>query len=296
MSIFYSKPYPVFGAVAAGDPPTSWEYLASYISNATWTAPDTAWYKLFVWGGSANGVAGGTSSSSASGTFSGGNGGRGGNTGGFSAHQVWLKKNDTIPISFSSGIATVGVSGSDLYIRCTAGGNTSSNPGSATGGNIANLSGAVGGNGGVGAQRYYSSGRPWLRRARTSGSQGGNSGANGGSVYGPSTASPQLEVDYATGGSGGGGARAVGQSYASNYINSMSSYKGGNGGKELSYRPDINGTAGSSVPAIVASSSIKVTGAGSGGGGGTWVSDTVLGTGGSGGNGQGACVIIERGA
>ncbi len=57
MATVYSKPYPS-AILGAGPIPTNWIYQTSYISNATFTAPDRGWYKLFIWGGSGNGIAG----------------------------------------------------------------------------------------------------------------------------------------------------------------------------------------------------------------------------------------------
>ncbi len=99
----YSKRYPMNAGFRPGPIPTTWNYLNSYISSATWTAPDHGWYKIFAWGSSGNGVGGGSPTQQGGELYS-GDGGRGGNSGGFSAHQFWCKKGTTIPISISSGI------------------------------------------------------------------------------------------------------------------------------------------------------------------------------------------------
>ncbi len=287
----YSKRYPMNAGIKPGPIPTTWNYLNSYIISSMFTAPEHNWYKIFVWGGSGagqNGIAGTEINNS---QRYGGVGGRGGNSGGFSAHQVWLKKGTTVPINISSGTARVGVSGTDLFIQCTNGGNTASSPGTASGGNLANLSGAIGGAGGTGGSTASSP-----VTAGAAGQIGGNNGAIGGDP-GPSGSTPP-----SSGGGGGGGAKAVGDAYASKYLNVMgSAYSGGRGGYAANSNPPkiTIGTAGSSMASIIVSSSIKITGAGSGGGGGSYQGEggaiIARATPGAGGSGQGAAVIIEQG-
>lgn len=188
--------------------PASWAAHAVVASTGSWS-PDTAgWYRFYVIGQGGNGGNGTLVSTNSQ-------GGGGGGTGGVAVHQLYLTPGNSVSISVSAAstsltyggetvTAGAGDNGADaLYYGQAAAGGAG---GSASGGNVSNLTGgsgedgqmvarptvAYGGAGGAAtsAMKYVES------AARTT------SGDGGAAPYSTSASAPQL------GGGGAGGAGA----------------------------------------------------------------------------------------
>lgn len=271
----------LFYSAFPDEAPAEWDFMVAYSSDTTFTAEDDMWVRVHVFGKCGNG--GGSSNNSTQ------RAGAGGNSGGYACSELIIEKGQSIPCTFTNGVAKFGE-----YLYATAGasgahyGTPSTTVGQGYGGNKYNLSGFVGGAGGQGE--------------RDDGAAGANSGAKGGS--GGSAPGAQ-----AGGAGGGGGARLpvpyVGFPYVAN---SLTAYSGGRGyygyrGSDDNYNsggPDN----GSSYPTLNLSAPM-LYGGGNGGGGGFafyWIDDdensthyTDYGPQGNGSAGSPACIIIEKG-
>lgn len=261
--------------------PAEWSFMVAYSSDTTFTANEDMWIRVHVFGKCGNG--GGSSNYSTQ------RAGAGGNSGGYACSELIIEKGQSIPCTFTNGVAKFGE-----YLYATAGasgahyGTPSTTVGQGYGGNKYNLSGFVGGAGGQGE--------------RDAGAAGANSGAKGGS----GGSSPGA---HAGGAGGGGGARLPVPYMGFPYVaNSLTAYSGGRG--YYGYRDSddnyISGGPdnGSSYPALNLSAPM-LYGGGNGGGGGFafyWIDDdensthyTDYGPQGNGSAGSPACIIIEKG-
>lgn len=250
--------------------PDVWTFYSAYASDATFTVPESGWYRIYCVGKCGNGGGNGWNIDH--------QGGGGGGAGGMAISNLLLSRSVEVPLSFSNGSAIFG-----SYLYATSGGNgsdyrTGGTAGNAYNGNVANLSGFAGGNGGTYSVNTGNG---------DAGIRGGNLGMHGGSG-GSSNAASQP-----AGGGGGGGARLPGDgicpyvtpsSYFNNFVTSA-----GYGGNQTT--PAVSNAH--ILPTISLSSNIMLYGGGGGAGGMGYFGNTM---GGLPSTGTPAVVIIERGS
>ena len=291
--------------------PDAYEFLTCLTQNTEWTPPEDGFYRVTCIGASAAGTGGGSGHSwnedcgvvgHATGSnhkrcFAGGDGGNGGGAGGLARSVLDLKTAGTIHCTVSNTVSSFG-----NFLSATSGKGTSGGAGS--GGTDFNTIGGNGGSGGNrGSGRYTSCGSPGKSLDNPiTGTQGGNNGAKGGSVYYQSFDSGNMSSIMSNipkvggGGGGGGGAYVLPSDIAyddplrTTYITiGLSGYSGGNGAGNT----NIKALPGSSYPAFSATKP-KWFGGGNGGGGGSpW--DTSIKNGASGSSGSPGGILIEKG-
>lgn len=200
--------------------PSSYNLIATYSANQTWTAPEDGWFQIEVFGASGHGGTFNTKSNVLkyfTTVYSGGGGGGGG----YSCSRVALKKGDTVVLTVGSVGATtsakVNSSHNNSYdhtLQVTSGGNGGSvtsggGPGGAggvaSGGNHANANGGPGGDGIEGAEYAYMGDSIGVTPVYPNGGTGGV-GANGAPNGGRGGGHPGTEGGtYYDRGSGTGG-------------------------------------------------------------------------------------------
>lgn len=154
--------------------PSAYNLIGTYTANQTWTAPETGYFQIEVFGASGSGGNAITASDR------GKRGGGGGGGGGYACSRIKMNKGDTI-------VLTVGATGVTTIAKINSGVENYSSPqvtSGANGGKGTNSNGGAGGVGGVGSNGNYSN--------ATGGA--GTNGQNGSAIQG------------ATGGTGGAGA------------------------------------------------------------------------------------------
>lgn len=157
--------------------PSAYNLIASYTSSQTWTAPETGYFQIEVFGASGNGGDSKTASDM------GKRGGGGGGGGGYSCSRIKMNKGDTI-------VLTVGGVGATTSAKINSGVENYSSPqvtSGANGGAGTDGGGGTGGAGGVASNGNY---------ANTNGGAG-STGVNGSALNG------------AAGGAGGTGANGA---------------------------------------------------------------------------------------
>lgn len=147
--------------------PEAWSEYAQYTSSATFTVPEDGWYRFIFVGKGGNGGDGTARPERNSYNLKFPATGGGGGAGGLAVHQAYLKKGAAVPLVISAleTTAEFTIDGAAVTVTAKCGGNGSSATGStysysqpgsggaggtASGGNIANL---TGGNGGSGSSR-----------------------------------------------------------------------------------------------------------------------------------------------
>lgn len=154
--------------------PSAYNLIGTYTSSQTWTAPESGYFQIELFGASGNG--GKAINASDGGT----RGGGGGGGGGYTCSRIKMNKGDTI-------VLTVGATGVTTIAKINSGVESYSSPqvtSGANGGDGTNAGGGKGGAGGVGSNGNYSN--------ATGGA--GTNGQNSNAIQG------------ATGGTGGAGA------------------------------------------------------------------------------------------
>lgn len=157
--------------------PSAYNLIGSYTASQTWTAPESGYFQIEVFGASGNG---GAKYSASDGGMRGGGGGGGG---GYSASRVKMNKGDTI-------VLTVGAFGTVTIAKINSGVESYTSPqvtSAADGSKGTDSGGGKGGAGGVGSNGNYSN--------QTGGT--GTNGENGSLMAG------------AAGGTGGAGANGA---------------------------------------------------------------------------------------
>lgn len=143
--------------------PSSYEYMALVTASQTWTAPESGYFQIEVFGASGN--SGEVASIKGSPLINVATGG-GGGSGGYAASRIKMNKGDTIALtagavgattsavinssleSYSSPQVTSGINGANGAVTTTtATAGTGSGGGTASGGNYSNLNGYAGGTG-----------------------------------------------------------------------------------------------------------------------------------------------------
>jgi hypothetical protein len=238
----------------------SFEWLATYISNATFTAPASGWYRLHVIGRGGNGGKGGAGRNT--GNYRGGGGGGGGGSGYYNAVSLFLLAGETVTITYSSGRASISYNNN------------------AQSGSLQSDAGANGNNGGAATLSAQGSGG-----IGGAGSSNGTTGAIG-EAY-----TNAIEGLVHIGGYGGYGGRAIS---ASKYMGQTSSNSAARGGSYGSYVPSTSsgnpGERGADAIGVSTGPSTAL-GRGAGGGGGGAHNQA----GGNGGDGYTGGVVVERG-
>ena len=252
--------------------PAGWIFYQAFIQNSTFVAPADGNYRVWCIGKCADGV------NDALRITTSVWGGAGGGTAGMSCSELYFNAGDEVAITVTDKISSFG-----SYMTCTAGevglSETPGEVGTASGGNIYNLDGIVGGDG----VYYYQTDGP---------SYPGSDGLNGGMKGGePGWSKPGLRR---SGGGGGGGSRLhdVCPYVSPPYTDLYQAGCGGDG------RTSTVGADGTPYPDLVLSADIQLFGGGGGSGGhsGSPMPISLLTRGGQGTTGTPGVIIIERSA
>lgn len=170
--------------------PSAYNLIGTYTANQTWTAPESGYFQIEVFGASGKG---GTAKAYSSAAAGGGGGGGGG--GGYSSSRITMNKGDTIVLTVGGvGATTFAVVDSshdnsyDHMLQVTSGANGGDSVlsygeggagGTASGGNYSNVNGNAGSNGVKGSSFSGSTGG-----AGGAGVNGAPNGGNGQSIKG----------------------------------------------------------------------------------------------------------------